>query len=114
MEELEGINKVFDKDDIDVVLYHGSCSDGFGSAFVVWYYLKTSENIEILEQSKLSSIGSHFGDGNRILLDQRGPNGTPCQKEVKFIPCYFFKEGESLDKEFLNQMTGKNILMCDF
>ncbi|AGF84884.1 DHH family phosphohydrolase-like protein [Moumouvirus goulette] len=33
-------NKVLEKDKIDVVFYHGYCSDGFGSAFVIWYYYK--------------------------------------------------------------------------
>lgn len=32
--------KILNKDEIDVVLYHGSCSDGFGTAFIVWYYYK--------------------------------------------------------------------------
>src|SRR5436190_5043526 len=32
--------KQFDRDNIDVVLYHGSCHDGYGSAFVVWLYYK--------------------------------------------------------------------------
>lgn len=28
----------FPKNKVDFVLYHGNCSDGFGSAFVVWHY----------------------------------------------------------------------------
>lgn len=31
----------FDISAIQVVLYHGSCADGFGSAFIVWHYYKT-------------------------------------------------------------------------
>ena len=34
------INKTLNKDEIDVVIYHDPCSDGFGSAFVVWHYYK--------------------------------------------------------------------------
>jgi len=30
----------FDKDQIDTVVYHGNCSDGFGGAFAAWYYYK--------------------------------------------------------------------------
>lgn len=30
--------KVLNIDDIDIVLYHAWCPDGFGSAFVIWYY----------------------------------------------------------------------------
>jgi len=32
--------KQLEKDNIDIVLYHGSCPDGFGAAFSVWYYYK--------------------------------------------------------------------------
>lgn len=31
------------KDDIDIVIYHGGCTDGFGSAFSAWKYLKDKE-----------------------------------------------------------------------
>ena len=31
---------LINKDCIDTVLYHGHCSDGFGSAFIVWLYYK--------------------------------------------------------------------------
>lgn len=35
----------FNKDIIDIVVYHGPfCPDGFGSAFVVWGYYKRTEN----------------------------------------------------------------------
>lgn len=32
------VSKKLDIDDIDIVLYHGWCPDGYGSAFVIWYY----------------------------------------------------------------------------
>ncbi len=32
--------KIVDKEKIDIVMYHGSCFDGFGSAFIVWLYYK--------------------------------------------------------------------------
>lgn len=34
------MESILDKNNIDMVLYHGSCLDGYGSAFVVWYYYK--------------------------------------------------------------------------
>ena len=40
MEEIKMTKKSVDKEDINIVLYHGSCSDGYGSAFVVWLYYK--------------------------------------------------------------------------
>ena len=30
--------KILNIDNIDYVLYHGSCHDGFGSAFIIWHY----------------------------------------------------------------------------
>lgn len=74
---------ILDKNTIDLVLYHGSCSDGFGSAFIVWYYYKKNFGLE-----KANSIS--------------------------YIPCYFLKEGQQLSNDYLNKMSGKNILMCDF
>ena len=70
------------KDKIDIVLYHGHCSDGYGSAFVVWLYYKY-----------------HYGLDNA--------------NAIKYIPCYYQKE-PNLAAEFLSDMSGKNILMCDF
>ena len=40
-------NKTLLKDNIDTVLYHGSCSDGFGSAFIVRLYYKENYGIEM-------------------------------------------------------------------
>jgi uncharacterized protein len=76
-------DKNLDKNAVDIVLYHGSCFDGFGSAFVVWLYYKSNYNIE-------------------------------HANSIKYIPCYYLKESANLTTEFLDQMKGKNILMCDF
>ena len=35
---------MFNKDQIDVVIYHANCVDGFGAAFSVWYYYKITNN----------------------------------------------------------------------
>lgn len=40
-------NKILLKDKIDTVLYHGSCSDGFGSAFIVRLYYKENYGVEM-------------------------------------------------------------------
>lgn len=76
-------NKILNKDVIDVVLYHGSCSDGFGSAFVVWNYYKNTQGVD---------------KANQLI----------------YIPCYYQKENQPLSPDFLEQMAGKNIMMCDF
>ncbi|QGR54334.1 dhh family phosphohydrolase-like protein [Moumouvirus maliensis] len=43
-------DKILEKDKIDIVLYHGYCSDGFGSAFIIWYYYKTNYSIEVADK----------------------------------------------------------------
>lgn len=75
-------NKILDKNEINVVIYHNPCSDGFGSAFIVWHYYKTN------------------------YLDKLN--------DILFVPATFLKKDDSLNDEYLAQMTGKNILMCDF
>ncbi|XWV24767.1 DHH family phosphohydrolase-like protein [Tupanvirus deep ocean] len=77
------VNKVLDKNNVDVVLYHGSCSDGFGSAFVVWLYYKRLYGLE-------------------------------RANSIQYLPCYYQKENQSFAPEFLEKLTDKNILMCDF
>jgi len=74
--------KILNKNNIDIVLYHGSCSDGFGSAFVIWYYFKQTKGLEYANA-------------------------------IKYIPCYYQKNID-LPEDFLKDMFGKNILMCDF
>lgn len=76
-------NKILDKNEVDVVLYHGSCYDGFGSAFVVWNYYKQMFNLDRATQ-------------------------------IKYIPCYYQKENQPFPNDFLQEITGKNVLMCDF
>lgn len=50
--ELCGATKQLNKDNINMVLYHGSCTDGFGSAFVIWYYYKTTYSLERANEIK--------------------------------------------------------------
>lgn len=79
---MEG-KKIFNRDEVDIVIYHHPCSDGFGSAFVVWYYYKTKFGMERASQ-------------------------------INFIPATFLAKGTSLTTEYLDKLTGKNVLMCDF
>ena len=37
-------DKILKPDEIDILLYHGNCIDGFTSAFCCWYYLLTTNN----------------------------------------------------------------------
>lgn len=74
---------ILSKDQIDIVLYHGNCADGFGSAFCVWLYYKRTW----------------------------GKDSVFAQKIV-YKPCFY--STEPLKDEFITELTGKNILMCDF
>ena len=83
--------KKLDIDTIDTCIYHGGCSDGFGSAFVVWLYYKTKFGIE--RANKINFIPGYF---IKPVKDD----------ETEFIPL--------LGDEFVAKLKGKNILMCDF
>nr|QBK89959.1 MAG: DHH family phosphohydrolase [Pithovirus LCPAC101] len=43
------MEKVFNKNEIDMVIYHYPCSDGFGAAFSVWKYYKETNNSRSVE-----------------------------------------------------------------
>ena len=76
----------FDKNNIDIVLYHKNCMDGFGSAFVVWYWNKINNKYNA---NKIKYIGC----SNRTKL----PNSQSVHNTNKTI-----------------DIIGKNILICDF
>lgn len=80
-------NKTIDKNNIDLVLYHGSCSDGFGSAFVVWYYYK---NLYGLERANLINfIPCYYLKENQTLSNDflgklSGKNILMCDFSYKY------------------------------
>lgn len=41
-----------DKDNINIVYYHGNCCDGFTSAFIVWYYYKKKFSLDRANEIK--------------------------------------------------------------
>jgi oligoribonuclease NrnB/cAMP/cGMP phosphodiesterase (DHH superfamily) len=71
--------KVFDKYSIDwndtVVLYHANCSDGFGSAFIVWKYSECNDNVIYIPMyylkptTVLTTLLEKVTDKNVIMLD---------------------------------------------
>jgi oligoribonuclease NrnB/cAMP/cGMP phosphodiesterase (DHH superfamily) len=76
------IAKKLNKDNIDYVLYHGNCADGFASAFCVYLYYKQNYGIDMANK-------------------------------IEYIPCLHVAN-LILDDIFIQKLTGKNILMCDF
>ena len=66
------MDKILDKNQIDVVIYHHPCVDGFGSAFVVWYYHKSSgRDIRYVPQSygKVDLKLEEYRDKNILMCD---------------------------------------------
>jgi len=54
-------SKRLDKDNVDVVVYHANCCDGYGGAFSVWYYYKCKFGVERANQIYYKK-GSHNED----------------------------------------------------
>ena len=78
-------NKVLDKDNIDVIIYHGwpngGCYDGYGCTFTILHYYKKFHP----------------------------------EKKLELIPrSVFLKEEEELDTELQDAVRDKNVIMCDF
>ena len=106
---------VLNKNEIDAVFYHGSCADGFGSAFVAWHYFKHNINASLLaERSEMSASEMSASEMSASELSASETSGAPFSGAPFFVPCYFLKEKEMLSDAFIKEMTGKNILMCDF
>ena len=77
-------SQILSKDIIDIVLYHGHCADGFGSAFCVWFYYK-------------KNFGKDVAD------------------KITYRACFHSADTDSnLKDDFITELTGKNIVMCDF
>lgn len=71
------MNKVLNKDTIDVVMYHDPCADGFGSAFCVYYYFEGSREIEYIG----CSYNDHIDD---VLNKLKGKNILMCDFSFKY------------------------------
>lgn len=65
------------RDNIDTVVYHAGCLDGFGSAFIVWYYYKIKYGIEKANSIKYlpfdhrckKNISNKFNDKTVLICD---------------------------------------------
>lgn len=81
------MDSITDKNSIDVVLYHGSCYDGFGSAFIVWYYYK--RNFGLDKAQSISYIPCYFlKEGQQLsddyLAKMSGKNILMCDFSFKY------------------------------
>lgn len=98
----ESLNEYFDKttlspDEIDIVIYHGGCVDGFGSAFASYLYFKNSDGVNKNGNKVEYFLGSY---------DKPPPN--VMNKNV--LMCDFSYQYDV----FVNMMKqAKNILILD-
>lgn len=53
------MSKILNRDNIDIAVYHESCFDGFGSAFIVWYYYKKKFGIDRANKVNFISVSQH-------------------------------------------------------
>jgi uncharacterized protein len=58
---------IFNPDTIDIVLYHGQCHDGFGSAFIIWLYYKNKYGLE--KANQITYIPCYHDSRSRINTD---------------------------------------------
>jgi oligoribonuclease NrnB/cAMP/cGMP phosphodiesterase (DHH superfamily) len=92
--------KMLDKTNIDCVLYHDNCADGFGSAFCVWLkYCKEYGNPIKIESDNTDELIYKFDNNSKI---------------VSFIGCKHNKDTDVLSTWLSEKITDKNVLMCDF
>jgi oligoribonuclease NrnB/cAMP/cGMP phosphodiesterase (DHH superfamily) len=79
------MEKVLDLNTINTVLYHGDCTDGFGSAFCVWLYYKQKFGLESANQ--IEYIGCwHSNDPleEEFLGKLKGKNILMCDFSYKY------------------------------
>lgn len=88
MSEFNNLFKILNPDQIQIVLYHGNCYDGFGCAFIVWLYYKRKYGIKRANEIEY----------------------IPCSYTTKIKE----EEKETINKDFVEKFKNKNILMCDF
>lgn len=60
--------KILDKNNIDIIYYHGGCSDGFGSSFIIWNYFKNLQGKEFADSKNY--FGCRFLDPKDSLTDE--------------------------------------------
>ena len=70
------------KNNIDLVIYHRGCTDGFGSAFAVWKYFNGNNNTRIA--STTLSIEYISANYNEDPPDVRGRNVLICDFSYKY------------------------------
>jgi uncharacterized protein len=83
---METKNKVLNRDKIHIVMYHGSCQDGFGSAFIVWLYYKLIFGLE--RANEIEYIPCYYLKEGETLSEEylerfRGKNVIMCDFSYK-------------------------------
>lgn len=82
--KIKRVPGILNRDEIDVVMYHGRCTDGFGSAYVIWYYFQTH------------------------------PDAALRERKITFIPCRHLSPDEECTDRLIQRISNRNVIMCDF
>ena len=88
---------VFNKNNIDLVIYHKGCTDGFGSAFAVWKYFNNRANLESQNTDQFMSIEYQPASYNDDPPNVNGRNVLICDFSYKYnILLNMIKQANSL------------------
>jgi oligoribonuclease NrnB/cAMP/cGMP phosphodiesterase (DHH superfamily) len=82
---MEHLRSYLPPDEVDCVVYHNPCSDGFGGAYVFWKYLKETYNID------------DPSENNRI----------------RFIPFSHMMSEKDVRERVLPEVKGRNVVYID-
>jgi oligoribonuclease NrnB/cAMP/cGMP phosphodiesterase (DHH superfamily) len=70
-------------DEIDFVIYHDKCHDGFGSAFAIWHYFKTKFGLD--RANAITYHGATHSTANETVLPEcTGKNVIICDFSYKY------------------------------
>lgn len=100
------IDATFPKNEIDVVIYHKNCRDGFGCRFAVEHYYRTAA-LSLSPQSASSSSASPSSSSPSSSLS------PPPVVLREIVYCAAPAGWEPSLSEILPQITDKNVLLCD-
>ena len=75
---MENLRSYLPPDEVDCVVYHSPCSDGFGGAYVFWKYLKEILDIDVVKFIPFSHSMSEKDIRERILPEV-------CDRNVVYI-----------------------------
>lgn len=105
------------KDDTDYVIYHGGCSDGFGSAYSVWKYMELTQNEHkddvVYYPAKHGASPPDVTGKNVVICDFSYDYGTLCQMIDKANSLVVLDHHKSAEKELENISEKNKVFRMD-